>query len=85
MSSREQGRGSARNRAPESAVLATISSADAIVADARGSDARAVVLALPQRQARRCFLMDQCADAIHRTNSQWFELKCQAGSLLQLR
>jgi len=33
MSSREHGRGSARNRAPESAVLATISSADAIAGD----------------------------------------------------
>jgi hypothetical protein len=32
MSSREHGRGSARNRAPERAVFATISSADAMVA-----------------------------------------------------
>jgi hypothetical protein len=32
MSSREHGRGSGRNRAPDSAVLATISSADAMVA-----------------------------------------------------
>lgn len=40
MSSREQGRGSARNRAPESAVLATISSADAIACDATSGGGR---------------------------------------------
>lgn len=36
MSSREQGRGSGRKRAPDSAVLATISSAAAITSSAKG-------------------------------------------------
>lgn len=47
MSSREQGRGSGRKRAPDSAVLATISSADAIVdgyPNTRGGDEEALLL-----------------------------------------
>jgi hypothetical protein len=47
MSSREQGHGSGRKRAPDSAVLATISSADAIVGrypNTRDDDKKALLL-----------------------------------------
>ena len=92
MSSREHGRGSGRNRAPDSAVLATISSADAMVAgDGSGQRGSAdVVLALLQEMAS-CTLYEVPTESTA-SRAGWFAVKLPrrpkmlaAQALLQLR